>query len=349
MQGNQNKNNIREILNSCISILDTIRIDYNSTIGPRTTRLMQKIKELIPLLECEHSYIASVLKQALKNLPSNGNYINAYVFGDIRTAIRILDDIYTLKTEDNASIIKGKKIFISHSSKDKDVVEKFVDHILMLGIGLSSEDIFCTSIEELAIKNGEDIRKHIHSNIRSADFSIVLISNNYKKSEICLNEMGAVWAYNNVRFYLLPNSDFDTIGWLCNTNQAEKLFNSVALDALKMELSTYYSLKDKGTAWSRQRETFLKGGLNDLKMLPVESLEKADYENVFLDPLLDCNVYELELLKILEDEPSASVLDITKSLNLSRSLLDKTIQSLINKGFLVREKIGHKTRWIVKA
>lgn len=270
MQGNQNKNNIREILNSCISILDTIRIDYNSTIGPRTTRLMQKIKELIPLLECEHSYIASVLKQALKNLPSNGNYINAYVFGDIRTAIRILDDIYTLKTEDNASIIKGKKIFISHSSKDKDVVEKFVDHILMLGIGLSSEDIFCTSIEELAIKNGEDIRKHIHSNIRSADFSIVLLSNNYKKSEICLNEMGAVWAYNNnVRFYLLPNSDFDTIGWLCNTNQAEKLFNSVALDALKMELSTYYSLKDKGTAWSRQRETFLKGGLNDLKMLPV--------------------------------------------------------------------------------
>ena len=75
----------------------------------------------------------------------------------------------------------------------------------------------------------------------------------------------------------------------------------------------------------------------------------ADYENVFLDPLLDCNVYELELLKFLEDEPSASVLDITKSLNLSRSLLDKTIQSLINKGFLVREKIGHKTRWIVKA
>ena len=45
MQGNQNKNNIREILNSCISILDTIRIDYNSTIGPRTTRLMQKIKD----------------------------------------------------------------------------------------------------------------------------------------------------------------------------------------------------------------------------------------------------------------------------------------------------------------
>ena len=317
MQGNQSKSMIREVLNSCISIIKTIKIDYNSTIGPRTTGLMQKIKELIPLLEREHSLIASILKQSLENLPSNGNYINAYVFGDIRTAIRILDDIYTLKKEDNTFNVQGKKIFISHSSKDKDVVEKFVDHILMLGIGFSADDIFCTSIEELAIKNGEDIRKYIHLNIKSADFSILLISDNYKKSEICLNEMGAVWAYNNnVRFYLLPNSDFDTIGWLCNTNMAEKLFDSVALDTLKMELSTYYSLKDKGTAWSRQRETFLKGGLNDLKTLPVESLEKAHNENGFLDPLLDCNVCELELLKFLEDEPNASVLDITKCLNL---------------------------------
>ena len=78
-------------------------------------------------------------------------------------------------------------------------------------------------------------------------------------------------------------------------------------------------------------------------------MEKAHNENGFLDPLLDCNVCELELLKFLEDEPNASVLDITKCLNLSKSLLNKTLQSLTDKGFLVREKIGCKTRWIVKA
>ena len=136
--------------------------------------------------------------------------------------------------------------------KDKSIVEKLVDHILLLGIGLSPEDIFCTSIEDLAIKNGEYIRKYIHTNIQTADLSILLIFNNYKKSEICLNEMRTAWIYNNnVRFYLLPNSSFEEIEWLCNPNQAEKLFDSIALDALNMKLSRFYSLEDKGTTWSR--------------------------------------------------------------------------------------------------
>lgn len=244
-------NEIKNTLNSCISILETIKINYNSQIGPRTKALLNEIKKLIPLIENKQPYIASLLKNSVNKLPSNGNYINAYAFGDIRTALKILNNIYTRTN--------GKKIFISHSSKDKDVVEKFIDHILMLGIGLSSDDIFCTSIEDLAIKNGEEIRNHIQANIQNADFSILLISNNYKNSEICLNEMGAVWAYNNnVRLYLLPESNFDNIGWLCNTKQAEKLFNSITLDSLKIELSQYYSLKDKGSTWSRQREYFLK-------------------------------------------------------------------------------------------
>ena len=111
----------------------------------------------------------------------------------------------------------------------------------------------------MAIKNGEDIRKHIHTNIQNVDFSILLISQHYKKSEICINEMGAVWAYNNnVRLYLLPDVEFHEIGWLCDTKKADRLFDSIVLDALKMELLKFYSLKDKGTTWSRQRENFLK-------------------------------------------------------------------------------------------
>lgn len=250
-------NELRKILNSCISILKTIRIDYNTSIGPKTTALISEVARLVPLLKNEQPFIAECLKQSLEKISFNG-LINAYSFGDIRTALKILDSIYSSGNVNEFSNKRGKKIFISHSSKDRDIVEKFLDHILLLGIGLPTEDIFCTSIEDLAIKNGEDIRNHIHINIQNADFSIMLISDNYKKSEICLNEMGAVWAYsNNVRYYLLPNVNFDKIGWLCNTNQAEKLFNSIVLDSLKNELTSFYSLEDKGTTWSRQRETFL--------------------------------------------------------------------------------------------
>ena len=85
---------IQNILNSCVSILKTIRIDYNSPIGPRTRSLISEIKKLIPLLEKEQPHIANILRVSLGNLMSNGDFINAYVFGDIRTAINILNDIY---------------------------------------------------------------------------------------------------------------------------------------------------------------------------------------------------------------------------------------------------------------
>lgn len=152
-----------------------------------------------------------------------------------------------------------KRIFISHSSNDKDIAEKFVDHILQLGIGINAEYVFCSSIEEMGVRNGGDIRRHIQTNIRNVDYAFLLISKNYKASEICINEMGAVWAYDsNVRLYLLPDVDFDEIGWLCDTRKADKIYEPVPLDALHKEMIEYFDLADKGETWSRQRETFLK-------------------------------------------------------------------------------------------
>lgn len=151
-----------------------------------------------------------------------------------------------------------KRLFISHSSKDKGIIERFSDSVLQLGIGLSHEDIFCTSFVEMGIKNGEDIRNHIRENIQSADFSFLMFSKNYKDSEICMNEMGAVWATDNlVRYYLLPDVDFKEIGWLCDTKKASKLADPVVLDSLKEELVDYYGLPNKGGIWSRQRQNFI--------------------------------------------------------------------------------------------
>ncbi|MBO4427590.1 MAG: toll/interleukin-1 receptor domain-containing protein [Bacteroidales bacterium] len=154
---------------------------------------------------------------------------------------------------------RAKKIFISHSSKDVDIIKEFSDRILQLGIGLNAEDIFCTSIEDMGIRNGEDIRKHIRGNIQSADFSFLMISKNYKESGICMNEMGAVWATDNlVRYYLLPDADFKEIGWLCDTKKADRIESPVALDALEEELTDFYELPRKGASWSRQRQEFVE-------------------------------------------------------------------------------------------
>lgn len=227
------------------SSLNLMYIDYD--INGEIKLLEANLLILVERLETKYPAISQLLQKHI------GRYDDDKII-HLSAIEAIVDCVVSLEKKD----INSKRIFISHSSKDKGIVEKFTDNILQLGIGIKNEDIFCTSIEEMGVRNGEDIRKHIQTNIRNADYAFLLISQNYKASEICINEMGAVWAYDaNVRLYLLPDVDFDKIGWLCDTRKAETINSSIALDALHKEMIEYFDLPDKDT-WSRQRETFLE-------------------------------------------------------------------------------------------
>lgn len=220
---------------------------------PGEHKLMRAIEEVLPLIEKQEPELVSRVKNELSVLVGPANTcVNPYAFGAIVALWSVLNAKYS-------KLRRGRKIFISHSSKDKPYVIDFVNHILCLGIGLNPDDIFCTSIEDVTMRNGEDIRKHIQDNIRSAEYSFLLISENYKASEVCVNEMGAVWAYDaNVRSFLLPNVSFSSIGWLCDTRKADKLADSVALDRLYEEMINYFSLKENLVHWSQQREIFVR-------------------------------------------------------------------------------------------
>lgn len=256
------ENQIKQNIVECRKIVEDIRRSINdrkcvSCSIPTCkylSSLNNALKQLTENIKLDLPIEARQMQEYLPGLV-RAPRVNPFDFGAIIAIINIIQARYSLTTER-----KQKRIFISHSSKDKHIVQIFVDDILQLGIGLKPEHIFCTSIEDMGIKNGEDIRRHIHDNIKNADYSILLISKNYKKSEICLNEMGAVWAYDNkVRFYLLPDADFDSIGWLCDTRIAERIDSSIALDELHEQLQKYYSLQNTSiTSWSRQREKFLQ-------------------------------------------------------------------------------------------
>ena len=223
------------------------KVYYDFTVKGVADKYLAAIEELCSAIKDDYPAISHELWSHKERYNSDEKIIHYSAMQSIVNCLLSLEEAHT------------KKIFISHSSLDKDIIQKFTDHILRLGIGLSHEDIFCTSIEEMGIKNGEDIRNHIKENILSADFSFLMISKNYKDSEICLNEMGAVWAVDNrVRYYLLPDVDFKEIGWLCDTNKADRIDNSVVLDALEEELTSFYGLPRQGTAWSRQRQEFLE-------------------------------------------------------------------------------------------
>ena len=52
-----------------------------------------------------------------------------------------------------------KRIFISHASKDKELIGEFVDSIFLLGMGMGSEIIAYTSREDTGVPAGESIFK----------------------------------------------------------------------------------------------------------------------------------------------------------------------------------------------
>lgn len=123
--------------------------------------------------------------------------------------------------------MENNKIFISHSSKDIKIVEAFVKHILRLGLDISSERIFCTSMEGHGVKSGEYIPDRIKAEINKSCIAFLLLSKNYKKSEVCLNEVGAAWVSlekTNVIPILLPDVDFKELGFLDINRLGLKIF-----------------------------------------------------------------------------------------------------------------------------
>jgi hypothetical protein len=101
-----------------------------------------------------------------------------------------------------------ERIFLSHASKDKEIIQGFMDEILIGALSIKLGDIFCTTTDGTKIKSGEDWRNEIRAHLVEAKITFLFITPNYKESEICLNEMGAAWVlgyYRVQRYHYLSN------------------------------------------------------------------------------------------------------------------------------------------------
>lgn len=111
----------------------------------------------------------------------------------------------------------NNKIFISHSSKDVEIIKSFVEEVLILGLDIPSTRIFCSSVEGQGVKSGEYIPDRLREEMKKSSIALLFISNNYKSSEVCLNELGAAWVMlekDSVIPFLLPNANFSELGFL---------------------------------------------------------------------------------------------------------------------------------------
>ena len=129
---------------------------------------------------------------------------NGYVLQDVYHLL--LSDYVSLKVRvkryENQGNVKGvtlekikkpKKIFISHSSQDKDFAEALVS--LLLSLGFSKQDIFCSSVPGCWIGINKNFLDEIKTHFINYDLYVIFIhSPRFYESYISLNEMGAAWA-----------------------------------------------------------------------------------------------------------------------------------------------------------
>lgn len=154
---------------------------------------------------------------------------------------------------------RKRKIFISHSSKDKKLVTSFVKNVLQLGMGIEQSEIFYTSIENMGIKTGEDFVRKIKEKLIETEITILFISANYKKSEICLNEMGAAWALGKTVLPIkIPPLTFGNIGLLHRNTHCTRIDNSYDLDNLieQIRLKLNRDMIDPVT-WNMNKDNFI--------------------------------------------------------------------------------------------
>lgn len=98
-------------------------------------------------------------------------------------------------------------IFISYSSRDSDVAIKMQDFFTNY-FGLTSDEVF---LAEHSIRAGEQGDREILNAIKTADFLIYIISEDFFKSPYCMCELGASWATGKIpyKFIMEPLHDRD--------------------------------------------------------------------------------------------------------------------------------------------
>lgn len=189
-----------------------------------------------------------------------------------------------------------KKVFISHSSKDSKVVELFAEVILCSGLGVKAEDIFASSIDGHKVIVGNNWRDEIKQNIQNAKVVFAIVTPNYKKSEICQNELGATWILSNriIPLYISPITP-SCVGPLLSSLQVEQIDNEKSIDRIREIIKNELNLADgeiPADKWDEKKQEFLSrfSSLNLDFSDTIYSREK----NVLIDRFLESTYQEFE-------------------------------------------------------
>lgn len=162
------------------------------------------------------------------------------------------------------NMIKPKKIFISHSSGDREFAAALVELLVLMGFDARKE-IFCSSVPGCWVEDGENFINVIKEHFDKCELYVIYIhSPRFYNSHIAMNEMGAAWALQKEYSSFLTKdmlfADMDAV--VPNTNVAIKVDSQEA--AARMNswreriLGWFGKAQTNDNFWESNRNKFLK-------------------------------------------------------------------------------------------
>jgi hypothetical protein len=188
--------------------------------------------------------------------------------GHLKTALAHTNTIRNtdlLPIDDKINIVKQQqnktqnmsKLFISHSSQDNEIIKPFID--LIENIGVPHNLIFYSSHPAYGVGLGENIFTRLKKELEDDVFALLMLSDNFYKSPVCLCEMGAVWIKSNKQIpILIPPFDFNAVQGVFPNSLGFKMNDKNQLNNFKGELESYFKLIPIHISrWEEKRDEYI--------------------------------------------------------------------------------------------
>ena len=249
------------------------------------------------------------------------------IVGKVKSIGKNIDKYYSVDTIEEGvtqKMNKTPKVFISHSSKDKQHVELIVQ--LLREMGLNQNMVFCSSVPGYDIGLSQDIFQTLLNMFNEHElFMIFVHSNNYYASAVSLNEMGAAWALKS-KFcsFLLPEFEFANMKGVVNSStisikmDMERRDVQNRLNQLYDEIASFFEIeRNASIVWENARNVFIDK-MNAIRMVS---------ENEFSD-------MAIKILEEAEKEESGTVLVV----NTMEGTIIQAGSNVLNKAGVRREE-----------
>lgn len=232
-----------------------------------------------------------------------------------------------LESVNNAETQNMIKLFISHSSKDQELVEKLIE-LVKNALRLSSSEIRCTTIDGYRLRGGANTNEQLKSEVSGTKAFIGVISYAAIDSMYVLFELGARWGANKHLLPLLPPG--------------------VSSDILKSPLSGLNALSCDSASQLHQLVEDIANELEIKREKPqayqryidaIRTIPPSEDKNSSVDNKLDSEIpiQELLVMNILaakNEQSEAAILDYLKEKGMSNLDYHAAISSLTGKKFI---------------